>query len=68
MVSFDLNEDPVLSASVSEELDMGMRVGASAEQLSQCTLFDELLEVVRRALAKFNLDWPNEQEMFLTSS
>lgn len=46
----------MLSASDSEGLSLGMQV----EQFTHRAAFEEMLEVVTRAMAKLNLDWPTE--------
>lgn len=59
-ISSDQNEELMLSASDSEELDADRQAGASAEQSSHSNVtFEELLEVTR-AVAKLSLEWPEE--------
>lgn len=52
IISSDPNEDPMLSPSGSEELDVGKHLGVSAEQLPQSATFEDLLVVVTRAVTK----------------
>lgn len=52
----DHNEELMLSASDTEGLDIEKQAGASAEQLPQSAAFEELLEVVTRAVAKLKIN------------
>lgn len=51
----------MLSLSDSEELDAKRQMGASADQPSQSVAFEELLEVMTRAVDKLNLKWPDKK-------
>lgn len=41
---------------------MDKQPSASTEQIPQFETFEELLEVVTCAVAKLNLDWPDERK------
>ncbi len=60
-VSFASGEGSVLHLSSSEEEDdEGTNKDESVDLPPQSILFEELLEVVTRAVAKLNIDWPTE--------
>jgi len=54
------DKELMLSVPDSKELDANRQGGALAEKSSQSVAFEELLEVVPRAMAKLNLDWSDE--------
>lgn len=57
----------MLFAFSSQKLDVCMHAGLSADQLPQSNAFEELLEVMTRAVAKFNLDWLNKLKVVVCS-
>ncbi|XP_060741844.1 uncharacterized protein LOC132856323 [Tachysurus vachellii] len=63
-ISPDPEEGMLLSASGSEELDVGGDVlspSVKPNEREQSVTFEELLEVVSRAVGRLNLDWPEEE-------
>lgn len=68
MISSDRDEGLMLSASSTEELDFGRHeVRVLSKQLSQSISFEELVKVVTCAVAKFNLEWLNEEQEIICS-
>ncbi|ROI78118.1 Deleted in malignant brain tumors 1 protein [Anabarilius grahami] len=58
-----LIEVPVLNVSSSEELDVKSIDAAESEDTPfHSPAYEELMEVVTRAVAKLNLEWPAERE------
>ena len=54
-------EEPMLELSGSEELDiLGIEAGECERSPPHSPAYEELLEVVTRAVAKLNIDWPAE--------
>lgn len=61
-ISSDPNKLLMLATSSSEELDVDVVVVASIDPLPQSYAYEELLEVVTHAVAKLNLDCPEEKQ------
>ncbi|KAK2869830.1 hypothetical protein Q8A67_024222 [Cirrhinus molitorella] len=62
-VSSPPREDPALHLSSSEEVDvMSVDTEETVSSPPQSLAYEELVEVVTRAVSKLNLDWPSEKQ------
>ncbi|KAK3554796.1 hypothetical protein QTP70_033490, partial [Hemibagrus guttatus] len=61
VISPDPEEDILLSASGSEELEVGEEGHSSLDLPPQSVVFEELLNVLMQAVAKLNLNWPEKE-------
>ncbi|KAK3528909.1 hypothetical protein QTP70_012870 [Hemibagrus guttatus] len=60
-ISLNLEVEIFLSASGSEEFDMGDEGNPSVNLPPQPVAFGELLDVIMPAVGKLNLDWPQQE-------
>lgn len=61
----NLDDELVLSAS-GDHLAMGSQAGAEAGRTTSVA-YEDLIEVITRAVAKLNLDWPDEHQQVAQS-